>query len=321
MTLGSASNVFFNAAQINVASGAILNANDNLTTSPTLNVSGTANIGHNTSTGLLARPFAALTINSGGAVYVASPTSQTTRTVLDVSAFANAGLLDLSSNDMIVFGAGHVGYIAMFNQIAQSHNGGPGAPWTNTTGITSSIAAAMPTTTAVGIELNDNGSGAPLVLSFDGQSVQDGDVLVKYTFVGDADLSGTITSSDYTLIDNGFNSQGGPSPLAGWRNGDFNYDGSINGDDYTLIDNAFNTQGSVSYAADSAGPAEMVASDTDQVAIAVPEPGAVTLLALMSGGLLRRRIRPQKRADSASAGFEGTGRGTGAAASQATGRS
>jgi hypothetical protein len=291
VTLGSASNVFFNVAQINVASGAILNANESLTTSPTLNISGTANIGHNTSTGLLARPFTGLTINSGGAVYVASPTSQATRTVLDVSAFANAGLLDLSSNDMIVFGAGHVGYIAMFNQIAQARNGGPGSAWTNTTGITSSTAAAAPSTTAIGIELNDNGSGAPLVLSFDGQSVQDGDVLMKYTFVGDADLSGTITSADYVLIDNGFNSQSGPNALSGWRNGDFNYDGVINGDDYTLIDNAYNTQGSVSFAGDSAGPTEMIASDTDQVAIAVPEPGAVTLLVLMSGGLLKRRRR------------------------------
>jgi hypothetical protein len=289
VTLGSASNVFFNAAQINVASGATLNANDSLTTSPTLNISGIANIGHNTSTGLMARLFGGLTINSGGAVYVASPTSQATRTVLDVSAFANAGLLDLSSNDMIVFGAGHVGYIAMFNQIAQGRNGGPGAAWTNTTGITSSTAAATPSTTAIGIELNDNGSGTQLALSFDGQSVQDGDVLMKYTFVGDADLSGTITAADYTLIDNGFNSQGGPSPLVGWRNGDFNYDGSINGDDYTLIDNAYNTQGSLSFAGDSAGPAEMIASDTGQVAIAVPEPSAVTLLALMSGGLLKRR--------------------------------
>jgi hypothetical protein len=104
-------------------------------------------------------------------------------------------------------------------------------------------------------------------------------------------LSGTITGADYTLIDNGFNSQGGSSPLAGWRNGDFNYDSSINGDDYTLIDNAFNTQGSVSFAGDSAGPVEMIASDTEQIAVAVPEPGAVTLLALMSGGLLKRRRR------------------------------
>jgi len=34
-----------------------------------------------------------------------------------------------------------------------------------------------------------------------------------------------------------------PAQATGWLNGDFNYDGAINGSDYTLIDNAFNTQG------------------------------------------------------------------------------
>ena len=31
--------------------------------------------------------------------------------------------------------------------------------------------------------------------------------------------------------------------MTGWANGDFNYDAQVNGTDYTLIDNAFNTQG------------------------------------------------------------------------------
>ena len=79
--------------------------------------------------------------------------------------------------------------------------------------------------------------------TFDGAAVAVGDVEVKYTYYGDANLDGAISAADYLQIDNGFNSQGGPTPLTGWSNGDFNYDGKINGDDYTLIDNAFNTQG------------------------------------------------------------------------------
>jgi hypothetical protein len=65
----------------------------------------------------------------------------------------------------------------------------------------------------------------------------------------------------------------------------------VNGDDYILIDNAFNTEGSVSYAAQSAGPTEMIASDTAQVATAVPEPGILTLMGVGAMGLLRRRKR------------------------------
>ena len=88
------------------------------------------------------------------------------------------------------------------------------------------------------------------------KTVTNTDVLVKYTYYGDADLSGTVTSADYILIDNGFNNHS-----TGWHNGDFNYDGVVNGDDYTLIDNAYNTQNLGSFAA-IGSPAEMIASNT-----------------------------------------------------------
>src|SRR5262249_49689496 len=114
------------------------------------------------------------------------------------------------------------------------------------------------------------------------------DVLVKYTFAGDADLSGQIDANDYTLIDNGFNSRSGANPLTGWRNGDFNYDGVVNGDDYTLIDNAYNTRGAISFAGDSAEPTEMIALETEQVAMA-PEPGSFGLLGFGVAGLMRRQ--------------------------------
>jgi hypothetical protein len=63
------------------------------------------------------------------------------------------------------------------------------------------------------------------------------DVLVKYTYWGDANLDGQVDGSDYTRIDNGFLNH-----LSGWFNGDFNGDHVVDGSDYTLIDNDFNTQ-------------------------------------------------------------------------------
>ena len=69
------------------------------------------------------------------------------------------------------------------------------------------------------------------------QTVSNTDILVRYTYYGDADLNGTVNATDYTLVDNGFN-----MGLTGWVHGDFNYDQLVNGDDYSLMDNAFNTQ-------------------------------------------------------------------------------
>jgi hypothetical protein len=91
--------------------------------------------------------------------------------------------------------------------------------------------------------------------------------LVKYTYFGDTDLSGTVDGGDYTKTDTGFD-----VGLSGWNNGDFNYDNKVDGSDYTLIDNAFNGGGG-SLAA--ATPAATVA--TEVVADASPvTPTAVT---------------------------------------------
>jgi hypothetical protein len=200
--------------------------------------------------------------------------------------------LDLTNNSLIVRAGTGVAAGVLSEIESGRNNNFAGGLWTGT-GITSSLAAAKPTLTAVGMIVNDNGSGQPLVTTFEGQTVADGDVLVKYTYVGDALLTGHITASDYVQIDNAFNNNSNVNntPLTGWYNGDFNYDGVVNGDDYSLIDNAYNSQESVTFDGTSAGPAE-VASDTEQVASpAVPEPTTLTLIGLGAGGLMVRRRR------------------------------
>jgi hypothetical protein len=76
--------------------------------------------------------------------------------------------------------------------------------------------------------------------------------------------------------------------MTGWANGDFNYDGVIDGSDYTLIDNAFNTQGSQI----NGTSASLVAKTTEQIAVtaSVPEPTISGLLTLSLIGTLRRRV-------------------------------
>ena len=292
LTIGSTGSIASNS--LIVAASTTLNVNGSLTGTPTLAVNGgTVHFGPNTTSAIAAVNLASIDLNNSGTITIGAPSPH--RTVLTTSALTfsdSTGLIDLGANDMIVHG-GSLSDIT--SDLAQGRNGGSSA-WGGTIGITSSSAAATPTLTALGVELNSDGSSAngglgnPLVTAFDGQAVTNTDVLVKYTFAGDANLDGVVNGSDYTLIDNGFN-----AGLTGWRNGDFNYDGVINGDDYVLIDNAFNMEGSTSFAATSAGPAEMIATDTAQIAgaaiPAVPEPGTITLVTLGAATLLSRRQR------------------------------
>ncbi len=184
--------------------------------------------------------LSSLSIGSGSKVVFASPSAG--NALLQLSSVATwAGQLDLQSNDMLIHGGA-----SAFNSIdALVASGFQQGSWTGQ-GITSSSAASNAShLTVLGTILNNQNGSAVFNSShlFDGVAPAATDVLVKYSYYGDADLAGSVTSADYALIDAGYLSQGGSTPLTGWQNGDFNYDGVINGSDYTLIDNAFNLQG------------------------------------------------------------------------------
>jgi fibronectin-binding autotransporter adhesin len=225
-----------------------------------------------------------------GASVVATNHGANPVTVLQVNTLANGGKVDLTNNAMSVQ-SGLLSSITTQIQTAYSNG-----TWAGAGGITSSTAAADTThATALGVIVNNDGSGNPIYSAthlFDGTAPALNDLLVKYTYYGDTDLDGHVTASDYIAVDNGFT-----MGLSGWNNGDFNYDGKINGDDYTLIDNAFNTQSTAGFMATSAGPAEMIASNTAQIAgvaasvSAVPEPTTFGLIGVGAIGLLSRRRR------------------------------
>ena len=234
-----------------------------------------------------------LTISTGASVVatnIGSPYAAV------VGSLANTGTLDVGNNLLVINGTTNT-VSNITSQLAAGYNGGN---WNGSsgTGAILSSAAGVDTThlTAVGVIVNDTGAntgsstGGTIYNSLDGDSnLQDGNILVKYTYYGDANLSGAVDGSDYSLIDNGY-----LNSLTGWYNGDFNYDGVINGSDYTLIDNAFNTQGA-SLEASIASPAAVA---TAQIAgsgtSAVPEPATLGLFAFGAAGLLGRRSRRQR---------------------------
>jgi hypothetical protein len=168
--------------------------------------------------------------------------------VLELGALSfstSAASLDLGANDLIV----HSGNLATITaEITSALGSGNIDFWDGQIG---SSTAAANAGHALGVELNNDGTGKTLTTSFDGQTVVNTDVLVKYTLFGDADLNGVVNLADYLLTDSGF-----AVGASGWHNGDFNYDGVVNGDDYSLLDNSFNLQSELSAAV--AAPAALV---------------------------------------------------------------
>jgi hypothetical protein len=223
--------------------------------------------------------LASLNIASGSVVIdPASNHSNHTLLIVGGLTLGASGKLDLGNSDLDVQ-AGSLS--AVNNAVALGYNNGT---WNNSTGITSTSAANSSThLQALGV-IQNNQSGTALFTgsnAFDGIIPGAGDILVKYTYYGDTNLSGTVDGSDYSRIDNGYLDH-----LTGWYNGDFNYDGVVNGSDYTLIDNAFNTQGA-SLATELAAPTAQIAGSTT----AVPEPLSTTLIGATSLMLLGRRRR------------------------------
>jgi unsaturated chondroitin disaccharide hydrolase len=186
--------------------------------------------------GINARGLAALNIGAGATATVDTPASAAADcAVLVVGSLSlNAtGILDMGANDLIV----HNGNLPeITGLIVQGFGAGN---WKGASGITSTAGAAIKMS-ALAPELNASGSTGTIMSNFDNQTVVRTDVIVKFSMFGDANLDGQVDGSDYTLIDNGFNTH-----ATGWHSGDFNYDGVVNGDDYTLIDNVFNTHGTI----------------------------------------------------------------------------
>jgi len=210
---------------------------------------------------------ATLTVTGGKVTVLHNGTSSGTSVLSNLT--ITAGSLDLRNNSLIIRSGAvgtwnGTGYNGLTGLVASGRTGGT---WAGSGIVTSEPSAAGGLASiAIATAAQANKS------LFAGISVAPADVLVMYTYGGDANLDGKLNGDDYFRIDSNFANQ----TALGWFNGDFNYDGKKNGDDYFILDYNLNRQtlGTLG----GGGGAVTV----------VPEPG-VCLAATVCGFIVARR--------------------------------
>jgi autotransporter-associated beta strand protein len=216
-----------------------------------------------------------LTIQATGKTQFASNIGGVTIASLFIT---SGGKLDIANNHLIInfSGADPISQIAgyLVTGYASGNWNGPG--------IDSSAVVAG---SSYGLGYADGADGIVAGLS-------SGQIEVKYTLLGDADLDGSVTGSDFTILASNLGKS-----VSGWDKGDFDYDGFVTGNDFTAL--VGNLGKSASGAAVALPAADYDAIDAFAAANGlmadVPEPASFALSAGVLFGLLaRHRRRPSR---------------------------
>jgi len=185
----------------------------------------------------------------------------------------SGGVLDLKNNSLVLE-AGDLQ--AITSQIRSGLNVGTGI-----------VSTAPGSPFRLGSMSNNNGVGGAIYSSFQGIDGLSGDeVLIRYTRIGDLNLDGTVTISDFLDLASHFNTVGG----ATWQMGDVNYDGSVTISDFIDLASNFGQGVSGEVTATSNVDGAPVANfATDNGVSAVPEPSWMSMLGAAGTIFLARR--------------------------------
>ena len=192
---------------------------------------------------------AAVRASSGGVVELSADHAHivTRQLVLDRSSGA-ASALDLGNGALVV---DYTGNANPSTQLVGYLRAGIGSGDWNGSGLRSVAAHLDPRgLTALGMIDNhglavyDHLNGIQFAKGGAGESLPNDAILVRWTYVADADLSGFVSDADRLALLSGIVKQGPVGdPKNVWEIGDFDYNGVVDGDDFTALFVAFYGQG------------------------------------------------------------------------------
>jgi fibronectin-binding autotransporter adhesin len=233
-----------------------------------------------------ALPAASSVSVTGGTLQLGTGTGLETLSSLSIT----GGTFDVNNDHIIISyqpGTQATADATIRGYLASGYNAGGGGSW-NGPGLDSSAANALFVSGnkhyglgyADGADMNGS---SPVVAGLGA-----GNIEVKYTLYGDANLDGVVNGTDFGILAAHFGDQ-----VTAWDEGDFNYDGVVNGTDFGALAANFGQQASgtaiqlpaADYAAlDAFAAANGLMAD-------VPEPATIGLLTLGTIGVLSRRRR------------------------------
>ncbi len=264
-----------------------LNESSNFTNSGTATIGGSQNSAHGTT---LTNTAGITTLQSdagsaaaydlsvdvtGGTVALGSPQHWAGLSII------GNGTVDVANNQInLTYGSSDpISSIAGY--IASGFNGGA---W-NGPGIISSSAQTLTKGLRYGVGWADGADGVVSGLS-------SGQIELKYTLLGDANLDGTVNGSDFSILAANFGLGN-----TNWDQGNFLYGSSVNGSDFSALAANFGQGDSGADAVVT--PADIAALDSFAIAnglplptfAAVPEPASAALLLVAASGLFLPRRR------------------------------
>jgi hypothetical protein len=162
--------------------------------------------------------LAGLTVNGST---VALPSAGAVLALSGALSLVTSGKLDLTKGQLTVTSA-TTALSVIQGYLTSGYSGGN---WNGTSGIVSSAAATSGKTKSLGYA----SSGDPVAIT-----IPSGQIVVKYTSAGDADLSGTTDFNDFLALQNNFNKAGN------WAHGNFDYSSLTDFNDFLILQNNFN---------------------------------------------------------------------------------